>query len=409
MEAVWVAILFIVSATAGDSISREKREGTLGLLFLTPLNAREIVMGKILLHAMRSAILLLSISPLLILPFMLGGITSGMLVEAFIFTFCLLILAIASGMVATVHNTEWMQSLVSSVLLCGLLWMVIMGVFRIYPLVVIVLSVAALLIAILHAGDRLEDSWQEEEAEKADPIWVRFFDMSDFFQTVFRWDTRKARDRNPIAWLQEYNWSSRLTKWGWCLLLFVSEAVIILGETTTLIFRQHVTYQMNLYRLTALGIAFTAAASFRRERQTGALELLLVTPISARQLIWGRLQGVWIHFFPPMAILATFWILSPEMLALPPRFAWYLAGAYFCIPVIGFFCSLMVGNILIAWALTVVAGLFLPYVITEQFRFEIGRYNIPFAYAAVQGVLAIVAGYFLYENLTHRRFALRRS
>src|SRR4051812_32875775 len=44
-----LAVLLIVAGLTADSVSREKREGTLGLLFLTPLGARDIVVGKTLL------------------------------------------------------------------------------------------------------------------------------------------------------------------------------------------------------------------------------------------------------------------------------------------------------------------------------------------------------------------------
>src|SRR5688572_26045665 len=43
---LFVAAWIIIPVTVSDCVSREKREGTLGLLFLTPLNAREILFGK---------------------------------------------------------------------------------------------------------------------------------------------------------------------------------------------------------------------------------------------------------------------------------------------------------------------------------------------------------------------------
>ena len=44
--ALFVALWVLVPLLASDCISREKREGTLGLLFLTPLAAWEVVTGK---------------------------------------------------------------------------------------------------------------------------------------------------------------------------------------------------------------------------------------------------------------------------------------------------------------------------------------------------------------------------
>jgi hypothetical protein len=269
--------------------------------------------------------------------------------------------------------------------------------------VFLLVAIAQLGAVTVFGGSVLKSRWDEDAETERQPVWVRFFSGSPFWRMAFHWDTRRARDRNPIAWLQEYNWTSRLTKWGWCVLLFAAEMRMLTH------FRSYIDYQMQLYYLTALGIAFSAAASFRRERQTGALELLLVTPVSAPQLIWGRLQGVWVHFFPAMAILATVWAMGPQWISLPIRYLFYLAGAYFCIPVIGFYCSLLTPNVLVSWLLTLFFGLLLPYAVTQAFRWEIGRRNIPTAFFAIQLVFGLLAAGLLYENLLRRRFALQRG
>jgi ABC-type transport system involved in cytochrome c biogenesis permease component len=46
----------------------------------------------------------------------------------------------------------------------------------------------------------------------------------------------------------------------------------------------------------ALVMGFTAASTFRKERECGALELLLVAPFSEMQLIMGRLCAVWSYY-----------------------------------------------------------------------------------------------------------------
>jgi ABC-type transport system involved in cytochrome c biogenesis permease component len=173
-------------------------------------------------------------------------------------------------------------------------------------------------------------------------------------------------------------------------------------------FREFMNYQLTLCRLVAAGIAFSAAASFRRERQTGALELLLVTPISAAQLILGRLQCVWIHFFPAIAILACVWTMGPQFLSLPLFYSWYLAAGYLFTPIIGFYCSLLTSNVLVAWLLTLLFAQYIPYAVTQAFRFDIGRRNVPFSAFTIEGVFALIAGILLYENLIKRRFVVRR-
>jgi len=60
--------------TAG-CVSGEKREGTLGLLFLTPLTVLDVIVGKSLIHMLRACTLFLAATPVLVLPLVLGGIS----------------------------------------------------------------------------------------------------------------------------------------------------------------------------------------------------------------------------------------------------------------------------------------------------------------------------------------------
>ena len=56
-----------------DALSQEKREGTLGLLFLTDLKGHDVVFGKLLSVSVNSLYGILAIAPPLALAFMLGG------------------------------------------------------------------------------------------------------------------------------------------------------------------------------------------------------------------------------------------------------------------------------------------------------------------------------------------------
>src|SRR4051812_21461968 len=109
-----------------------------------------------------------------------------------------------------------------------------------------------------------------------------------------------------------------------------------------------------------------------------------------------------------MAILATVWTMGPQYLSLPLWASWYLVGAYVCIPIIGFYCSLLTTNVLIGWLLALLFGEFLPYAITQAFRFDIGRRNVPFVFFIIQTLFAGIAAILLCDNLIKRRFLLRR-
>lgn len=68
------AIWLLVPLITADCLSRERREGTLGLLFLTPLTPVQIVVAKLLIQTLRAFSLALAILPVLVLPVLIGGV-----------------------------------------------------------------------------------------------------------------------------------------------------------------------------------------------------------------------------------------------------------------------------------------------------------------------------------------------
>src|SRR6267154_12327 len=70
---LFCAIWIIVPLLTADCISRERREGTLGLLFLTRLRGPDIVVAKGLAHGLRALTLWIAVLPVVAIPFMLGG------------------------------------------------------------------------------------------------------------------------------------------------------------------------------------------------------------------------------------------------------------------------------------------------------------------------------------------------
>src|SRR5580698_3082393 len=75
-------IAFIYCACVGvpltaDCLSEEKREGTLGLLFLTDLKGYDVVGGKLVATSLNAFYGLLAILPVLAIPLLMGGVTNG--------------------------------------------------------------------------------------------------------------------------------------------------------------------------------------------------------------------------------------------------------------------------------------------------------------------------------------------
>ncbi|MBI4660999.1 MAG: ABC transporter permease [Verrucomicrobia bacterium] len=69
--------LFAGASVTADCLSEEKREGTLGLLFLTDLRGYDVVFGKLAAFSLRSVYGLLAVVPMLALAMLLGGVSAG--------------------------------------------------------------------------------------------------------------------------------------------------------------------------------------------------------------------------------------------------------------------------------------------------------------------------------------------
>jgi ABC-type transport system involved in multi-copper enzyme maturation permease subunit len=102
LNTVVLGLIFVIApGLTADCIAREKREGTLGLLFLTPLNAGGIVAGKALVAALRAFTLWLAVVPILIIPFIGGGVTWFDALSALSLEFCAMALCLAGGLLAS--------------------------------------------------------------------------------------------------------------------------------------------------------------------------------------------------------------------------------------------------------------------------------------------------------------------
>jgi hypothetical protein len=94
MAAVAAAGLFFTS----DCLSEEKREGTLGFLFLTDLRGYDVVGGKLLATSLRCFYALLAVMPVLAVTMLMGGVTGEQFWKTSLALFNALLCSLAAGM-----------------------------------------------------------------------------------------------------------------------------------------------------------------------------------------------------------------------------------------------------------------------------------------------------------------------
>lgn len=98
-----LALLYCLASgrrSTADCISEEKREGTLGLLFLTELKGYDVVLGKLAATSLSGFFGLLAMFPVLAVPLLMGGVTNWefwrmvlVLMNSFLFSLAIGILA----------------------------------------------------------------------------------------------------------------------------------------------------------------------------------------------------------------------------------------------------------------------------------------------------------------------------
>ncbi len=408
--AVWV----LIPLSAADCLSRERREGTLGLLFLTPLKPRDIVVAKGLTHGVRGMTLLVAVLPVLTIPFLLGGVSWQQATASAVINFSGVCWALAAALVASATARNSLRAMALAALLAvlallvqsylvGLLlgyklggnlrsgyssmdfnflvgfavnglhpqaWNVWTGALPRVSAVQVLISILqsaviallALAVAVLFAAKRVRGSWQEEPPSvRAQQIEKVFFQPVLWVSFLKRW-MRWKLERNPIGWLEQRSWSGRLVTWTWF-------AIIVSVQTMALtdrgFFRSYQTWENLMAWMLTFSMAASAAGSFRRERETGVLELLLVSPLKTGQIIGGRLRGLWGQFLPSIITLLGIWIYFAGLFEPQDSLEqiWFFTLTYAVLPVIGLYFSVSCRHFITAFLFTLLFGFLLPYVL----------------------------------------------
>ena len=418
-----IAFWVVVPLMTADCISREKREGTLGLLFLTPLTIRDVIAGKAIIHVLRAVTLFLAAVPILGLPVVFGGIGWASVAVAIFNTANAVGLGIAAGIYASTNGGTTVQTMVAAecyslaFAIGSSLWVVPVnaavsaGPIWVLPGVLLGFGcTAGSVIGILRlSARRLQENWQQQAPAQERPEWVEEFSRSQDVQRVFAWNKSRTLDRNPIAWLQEYSWTARLTKWGWLAAAFVAELVVMGGWDPKHTPESRLFVPAGL----ALAVAFSAVGSFRREHETGLLELLLVTPLSVRQLLGGRVWGICCHYFPAISV---FLVLAWGDRALNSRtfplsdWVWIFLTGLLAMVVVGLYLSLGRLNFFLAWLLTWILAFVLPFVATGLMSDNGLQWSTAVGVSLLfQSAIALITWVLLERKVRLRTFVIRKE
>src|SRR5213083_5357 len=95
-----------------DCLSEEKREGTLGFLFLTDLRGYDVVLGKLLATSLRGFYALLAVFPILAVTLLMGGVTGMQLWKTSLALVNALFISLAAGLFVSAISRDSQKALV---------------------------------------------------------------------------------------------------------------------------------------------------------------------------------------------------------------------------------------------------------------------------------------------------------
>jgi hypothetical protein len=201
-------------------------------------------------------------------------------------------------------------------------------------------------------------------------LFIATFDNPPLFARLAK--HKRLKNRNPIQWLSTYSNKTKFSQYGLCLCFTILTIVMYVFEKQNNMDFQKWPFYMLLFFAGVYTIA--GVSSFWREKQSGALELILITPITVNQLIWGRVRGLWIQFLPSAAILFIFFVLTaPE----PSRQEndrlfqfWVIGLAYLSLPFFATYTALRVKYFAVACILTLIGG-----ILSVCFGYELASFN----------------------------------
>lgn len=333
---------FAVSCLAclftADAISRERREGTLGLLFLSRVRVADVLLGKLGSSGFKGICMLAAFLPMLIIPVLAGGVTGGealreglVLLNTFWFSLC-------AGLWASARSAEGFKAikkaclLVSFIALAPLIWNYLYNpsqmpsaALHIFdfasPLVTLIVargfyykgsewmfwvSLAAVQLLgwllLLFAGIHLRHSLRESDKIATNRVpknrtAENLFDEAPSPHTV-SWPAKKRNrffdaDGNPVAWLVQNQRGILTTLWIAAaieVLYFASSWAVFRGMFT-LGWPSVIGWVVWFAASASTDALFARAGSkfFYDSKRSGQLETLLTTPLGPR----GVADGHW--------------------------------------------------------------------------------------------------------------------
>lgn len=339
-------ILFALCMVGGaqvthDCLSEEKREGTLGLLFLTDLKGHDVVLGKLVSKAIGLACGCLVAFPVLVVLIPLGKAQPAEVGRVSLALGNTLFLSLSVGLLISCISRKQQRARTGVMLVILWFWLGMPGVAQLlirngfpeaayFSLQLISPKITygwALVPPLRRMGNPfwlslfwthllawsfvflasllLTRVWQDKARGPAATRWRERFKQWCYGKAAARTAFRlRLLDRNPIYWLMGRDRLRRLWVWSF-LALVVAFGVAVAAEDSRL--RQHAGFAAGLTIFATLiakmWIGSEASRGLAEEKWNGTLEWLFCTPLRPREIVRGQWLALRWQFLGPLLFL----------------------------------------------------------------------------------------------------------
>jgi len=331
----WLSLAAALSAGlffTSDCVSEEKREGTLGFLFLTDLRGYDVVLGKLMATSLRCFFALLAIFPILAITMLMGGVTAPQFWKTVLALVNALFCSLATGMFVSAISRDSQKALGATLLF--LLFLIFGGPildgivaamndrnFRPF------LSLVSPGFIFVWADRWGETFWLGLLANQA-LVWLllglacalvpRTWQQRRVRNTVshgswsYSWRyggpkrrlslRQKLLSRNPVLWLAcRERWQS-LVIWTVTLSVLAGFSGILLAELPTEVWLFWSHFGGALTWILYLATASQAGRFFVDARRSGLIELLLAAPLNGTEVVQGHWRAMLRMFALPITL-----------------------------------------------------------------------------------------------------------
>jgi ABC-type transport system involved in multi-copper enzyme maturation permease subunit len=335
------------SLLTADVLSRERREGTLGLLLLTHLRRLDVLFGKFSSAGLTSICVLAALLPLMMLPVLAGGVTGGEAFRKGLALLNTLFLALAAGLWASAAAKEQARAVGSAVRVLAALILVPMVLTIFKPLPIWLIGP----ISTLFVAD--DQSYKNSAA----PYWISLalvhliawthlivasrrlrtpiWDTEEKMSTRFAYDEyiKSLKRRWPLSWtgkpqqpvefLAQRQRGIKATLWA----AVVIGVLLQWGALFVLVVPFGIWTLLRWLPLSMLSGALLAWAMTRfmiESRRSGTLELLMTTPIGAKTIVSGQWNSLKQLLRWPVVVLLFPYLLQIVMVGSRVGSAWQI-------------------------------------------------------------------------------------